>query len=134
MKEPLPNLRPSIILSTGILPMAMYAAMLRMVTPTRSAVRSPRVSLAPYTMYDWPEMRSVMPSMISQMPPKLRDTRNRTAVNPPLPPKEACGGSLLCIRPRTMKTIPDTMIEDRMWVRSPHQLMLRYIPEHSEST
>lgn len=103
----------------------MYAPTQVITTPIRSAVRSPMVSLAPYTMYESPPAKSAKPSIISQIPPKLRATRNSMIVMPLLLPKVTWGGEWHSIRQSAMKTMTDTMTEEITWPMSPHQLTSR---------
>lgn len=80
------------------------------------------VSLAPYTMYESPPAKSANPSIISQMPPKLRDTRKSMAAIPDLRPNVTWGGDLHSITHNAMNTIIDTIIDEITCPMSPHQL------------
>lgn len=85
-------------------------------------------------MYDSPPAKSAKPSIISQMPPKLRATRNSMIVIPVLLPKVTWAGEWASIMHSAMNTMVDTMVDEITWPMSPHQLTSRYRPRCSEMT
>ena len=85
-------------------------------------------------MYEPPPAKSAKPSIISQMPPKLRATKNSMTAIPPLLPNVTCAGECTSMMHSARKTIIDTMVDDMTCPMSPHQLTFRYRPMFSDIT